>query len=86
MANKKVDENAQVKKAVKKQVKKTAKKTVKKAMRGDTKALIAIVAVVLIVVIAIAALYFVSPDTFNTIVNLLTGNTEENTHFVFVPL
>jgi len=74
MAKKKVDENAQVKKAVKKAVKKTAKKTVKKAMRGDTKAIIAIIAVLVIIAIAVAAVYFVAPEVFDFILNPSADN------------
>ena len=78
MAKKKVDENAQVKKAVKKAVKKTAKKTVKKAMRGDTKAIIAIIAVLVIIAIAVAAVYFVAPEVFDFILNPTSDNGNES--------
>ncbi|MCR4874209.1 MAG: hypothetical protein K5923_00530 [Clostridia bacterium] len=68
--NKKVDENAQIKK----QVKKVAKKATKKALKNRN-VQIAIAVIVVLLVIALVVVYFVKPEIFDFILNPNTDNT-----------
>lgn len=67
--------------------KSTTEKAVKKAYKSNPKAfIISVVAIVLVIAIAAAVLYFAFPDTWDTIVDIVAGNSDKTNNDDFSAL